>query len=110
MTIERYKVHDRDEWLALRAHDLTASDIGAAAGVDPYKSPLALYAEKIGMLMPQADNNAMRRGRWLEAAVLSAIRETHPTGTCARPSSTCATPSCAWAPRPTPSPRPTNQA
>jgi predicted phage-related endonuclease len=76
--IERYKVHSRDEWLALRSVDLTASDVGAAVGLDPYKSPLALYAEKTGLLLPQADNNAMRRGRWLEAAVLSAIREEHP--------------------------------
>lgn len=78
MTVERYAVTDRDSWLAMRAQDLTASDVGAAAGLDPYKSPLALYAEKTGMLLPQADNNAMRRGRWLEAAVLSAIREENP--------------------------------
>jgi putative phage-type endonuclease len=77
--IERYKVHSRDEWLALRAVDLTASDVGAAVGIDPYKSQLALFAEKTGLLMPQGDNNAMRRGRWLEAAVLSAIREENPS-------------------------------
>ena len=76
--IERHAVTDRDSWLALRSLDLTASDIGAAVGIDPYKSRLALYAEKTGMLLPQADNNAMRRGRWLEAAVLSAIREENP--------------------------------
>ena len=76
--IERFVVTDRDSWLALRSLDLTASDIGAAVGVDPYKSRLALYAEKTGMLMPQADNNAMRRGRWLESAVLAAIREENP--------------------------------
>jgi len=76
--IERFVVTDRDSWLALRSLDLTASDIGAAVGIDPYKSRLALYAEKTGLLLPQADNNAMRRGRWLEAAVLSAIREENP--------------------------------
>lgn len=78
MSIERYPVTDRATWLAMRAQDLTASDIGAALGLDPYKSRLAVYAEKTGLLMPQADNNAMRRGRWLEAAVLSAIREQNP--------------------------------
>jgi predicted phage-related endonuclease len=76
--IERYPVTDRAAWLAMRSQDLTASDIGAALGLDPYKSRLAVYAEKTGLLMPQADNNAMRRGRWLEAAVLSAIREQNP--------------------------------
>jgi predicted phage-related endonuclease len=76
--IEFHKIESRDQWLAMRAMDLTASDVGAAVGVDPYKSRLGLYAEKTAMLMPQADNNAMRRGRWLEAAVLSAIREENP--------------------------------
>lgn len=78
MTVEVFKVTDRASWLALRSQDLTASDIGAAVGVDPYKSRLALYAEKTGLLMPQGDNNAMRRGRWMEAAVLAAIREERP--------------------------------
>src|SRR5262245_60978416 len=62
----------------LRAQDLTASDLGAAFGCDAYKTQLQLYAEKTGQLQPQADNNQMRRGRWLETAVLHAIRETHP--------------------------------
>lgn len=75
MTVEVHAVADRAQWLALRSQDLTASDIGAAVGVDPYKSRLALYAEKTGLLMPQGDNNAMRRGRWMEAAVLEAIRD-----------------------------------
>lgn len=78
MTVEVHAVADRAQWLALRSQDLTASDIGAAVGVDPYKSRLALYAEKTGLLMPQGDNNAMRRGRWMEAAVLEAIRDENP--------------------------------
>lgn len=78
MTVEVHRVTDRASWLAMRSQDLTASDIGAAVGVDPYKSRLALYAEKTGLLMPQGDNNAMRRGRWMEAAVLAAIRDENP--------------------------------
>lgn len=76
--VERHKVTDRQSWLALRMHDLTASDIGAAAGLDPHKSQLQLYAEKTGLLMPAADNKMMRRGRWLEPAVIEAMREEHP--------------------------------
>lgn len=79
--IEHHTIADRASWLALRAHDLTASDVGAAVGCDPYKSPLKLFAEKTGMIMPDGDNNAMRRGRWLEAAVLEAIRDEHPDWT-----------------------------
>lgn len=76
--IERHAMPEGMRLHPLRATDLTASDIGAAAGLDRYKSPLALYAEKTGLLLGQADNAAMRRGRWLEAAVLSAIREENP--------------------------------
>jgi predicted phage-related endonuclease len=76
--IEQIPVTDRDEWLARRALDLTASDIAAAAGLDRFKTPLQLYAEKTGMIMPAADNAMMRRGRWLESAVLEAIRDEHP--------------------------------
>lgn len=76
--IEKFTVLDRAEWLARRAHDLTASDIGAAAGVDLYKTRLALYAEKTGQIMPASDSPLMRRGRWLESAVLAAIRDEYP--------------------------------
>lgn len=62
----------------LRATDLTCSELGAAAGVDPYRTQLALYAEKTGQLRPAIDNLMMRRGRWLEPAVIAAIREIHP--------------------------------
>jgi predicted phage-related endonuclease len=76
--IIKYPVTDRDSWLLRRAEDLTASDIAAAAGLDPYKSPLTVYAEKTGAILPVGDNPLMRRGRWLEPAVLQAIRDTRP--------------------------------
>lgn len=78
MAREKFSVRDRAEWLERRRHDLTASDIGAAAGVDPFKSTLQLWAEKTGLLMPEAENDAMRRGRWLEAAVRAAILDENP--------------------------------
>lgn len=65
-------------WHALRATVLTASDVGAAAGVDKYKTPLALWAEKTGLMPPGFENKMMRRGRWFEAAILNAIREENP--------------------------------
>ncbi|WP_167523849.1 YqaJ viral recombinase family protein [Terribium terrae] len=79
MSVEVFYPKSRDEWLALRQLDLTASDIGAVAGVDHFKSPLRVYAEKTGMIGGEAENDAMRRGRWLEAAVIEAMRETYPT-------------------------------
>lgn len=73
-----HTITSREQWLAMRSQDLTASDIGAAVGVDRFKTPLALFAEKAGMLMPEPENSAMRRGRWLEPAVLAAIRDENP--------------------------------
>lgn len=78
MTVERISIRDRASWLAMRSFDLTASDIGAAVGIDPHKTALRLYAEKTGLLMGEPDNNLMRRGRWMEAAVLEALREEQP--------------------------------
>ena len=78
MTIERFAIHDRASWLALRSQDLTASDLGAAIGVDPWKSQLGVYAEKSGLVLPAQENAAMARGRWLEAAVVAALREECP--------------------------------
>lgn len=76
--IEKHQITDRAEWLQRRALDLTASDIGAAAGVDKFKTRLGLYAEKTGAILPPGDTKPMRRGRWLESAVLAAIREERP--------------------------------
>jgi predicted phage-related endonuclease len=75
VTVERHAITDRASWLELRERDLTASDLGAWLGVDRFKSRLQLYAEKTMKQPPKPDNAAMQRGRWLEAAVLSAIRE-----------------------------------
>jgi predicted phage-related endonuclease len=83
--IERYQITSREQWLALRTSDLTASDVGAAAGVDPFKSALKLYGEKTGQLMADPDNKMMRRGRWLEPAVIEALHDEHPDWRIIRP-------------------------
>ena len=79
MTVERIPIADRPSWLAMRSRDLTASDIGAVAGLDKHKSAFRVYAEKSGLIPGAADNNIMRRGRWLEAAVVEALKDERPT-------------------------------
>lgn len=74
--IERRPIADRDEWLSWRRQDLTASDVGAVAGIDPYRSRLAVAAQKIGLVGAPDETNAMRRGRWLEVSVFKALAET----------------------------------
>lgn len=39
---------DRDAWLDVRKRGIGSSDAGAAVGLHPYKSPLALWMEKTG--------------------------------------------------------------
>jgi len=78
VTIERHTIISRDQWLALRKQDVTASRIGALFSCHPYVSALRVYLEHSGIEFPQEDNAAMRRGRLLESAVGLAVAEEHP--------------------------------
>jgi putative phage-type endonuclease len=71
-------VGDRQDWLALRRQDVTASDVAAVFGLHPYRTPLQLWADKTGVGFDVPENAAMRRGRWLEDAVIAAYRDYHP--------------------------------
>lgn len=77
-TIERHPVTTREAWLEMRKRDLTASDVASVAGVG-YKSPLAVWGEKKGLIPPTADNAILRRGRWFEPAIWMALKERFPT-------------------------------
>jgi predicted phage-related endonuclease len=78
MTVERLTFKDRDEWLALRKTDVTASTVAALFGLHPYETALGLYAAKTGVAMPDIDSKVLRRGRLLEGAVAEAVREERP--------------------------------
>ena len=57
---------DRSEWLALRRDGIGGSDAAAVIGIGAYKSPYALWAEKMGALDPPLENERMRVGTYLE--------------------------------------------
>lgn len=80
MTVERIPITDRQQWLAWRKYDITASVVGAVFGCHPYVSPLRLYVDKQGLieLPPQAETGPMRRGRILEYAIPAAIADERP--------------------------------
>lgn len=65
---------NREEWLEQRRGLLTASDaaslmIPAAERPRWMKSPLALYAEKLGLMPEQEETQKMRSGRRLQRAI-----------------------------------------
>ena len=66
---------DRDDWLAMRRQDVTASQIAAVIGQHPYCSALELWAQKTGQIVTVADNAAMRRGRLLEPVAVKLTGE-----------------------------------
>ena len=59
----------REEWLAWRQQGIGASDIAGILGISPWASPWSVWADKVGLLPPEPDNEHMAAGRWLEAAI-----------------------------------------
>lgn len=65
----------REEWLADRRNSLGGSDVGAILGLNKYRSPYTVWAEKVGIFPEQPDNEAMRQGRDLEDYVAKRFEE-----------------------------------
>ena len=58
-----------------RAKCITGTDIGALIGVNPWKTPLDVYLEKVGLTHGIPDNKYMEWGRRLEAVVAKKYAE-----------------------------------
>jgi putative phage-type endonuclease len=56
----------RDEWLAARRTGIGGSDAAAVMGENPYRSAYEVWLDKTGRAEPDAMNDAMQRGNWLE--------------------------------------------
>lgn len=60
----------KDAWLKGRRHGIGASDASAVLGLNPWKSPLALYAEKLELSEPSdEETEAMEWGTRLEPVI-----------------------------------------
>jgi len=64
-----------EEWLALRRKGIGGSDSAAIVGLDRYRSPFDVYADKLGLKPEIPDNEAMRQGRDLEQYVAERFME-----------------------------------
>lgn len=79
MSIERHVITTREDWLKLRARDVTASVAGCLLGVHDYTTAYELWALKTRRLdEAAAETDAMRRGRLLEPVALQILKEEHP--------------------------------
>jgi predicted phage-related endonuclease len=79
MPIERIEITSRDQWMALRKQDVTASRVGALFGLHPYVTAARLYYEQSGIEFPEIEESpVMRRGRLLEGAVALAVEDERP--------------------------------
>lgn len=67
----------RDEWLAERRKVIGGTDLAAIMGLNPYKSPWDVWADKTGQVEPEPENQAMKMGRMLEPVVRALYEERH---------------------------------
>lgn len=65
----------REDWLEERRKSLGGSDMGAILGLNPWRSPYSVWADKRGLLPEKPDSEAMRIGRDLEPYVLKRFSE-----------------------------------
>lgn len=65
----------REQWLELRRQGIGGSDAAAIVGLDRYRSPFDVYADKLGLRPEIPDNEAMRQGRDLEQYVAERFME-----------------------------------
>jgi predicted phage-related endonuclease len=73
--IERHEITSHDQWMALRAQDVTASVVGALFGVHPYTTIGRLHVEKVdGAIFGNPESSVMRRGTALEKIVAEEVQ------------------------------------
>jgi len=79
MPVERIAIITREQWLALRQNDVTASAVGALFGVHPYSTLLALWNEKRGLELDPPDQAILERGQLLEPIAAHQAGKKRPT-------------------------------
>ena len=66
---------DHEEWLSLRRKYIGGSEAGAVVGLDSYKSPFSLWAEKTGRMPEFKGNVTTKVGAYLEDLVAHMFSE-----------------------------------
>jgi len=66
---------EREDWLEARKNGIGGSDAAAIVGLNPYSSAFQVYCDKLGLIPPVEDNEAMRQGRDFEQYVADRFEE-----------------------------------
>ena len=66
---------DKETWLKYRKRGIGGSDSGAICGVNPYRSVMQVYQDKVSEDAEEIDNEAMRQGREFEDYVARRFME-----------------------------------
>lgn len=66
---------DKEEWLKYRKSGIGGSDAGAVCGLNPYRTAMQVYQDKISEEIEEVDNEAMRQGREFEDYVARRFME-----------------------------------
>lgn len=64
------KPKSHDEWLKAREAGIGASEVAAILGLSPWETPFSLWLKKTHQVPPTEETDAMRRGHYLEDAVV----------------------------------------
>lgn len=73
--IKECEYRNHTEWLAIRQNYIGGSDAGAVIGMNPYKSPYTLWAEKTGKIPGFEGNLTTKVGTYLEQLVADLFEE-----------------------------------
>lgn len=68
----------RAAWLASRCLHVGGSEVAAILGLDPWKSPLGVWASKMSPALDDEDSDAMELGREVEPAIARMFARRHP--------------------------------
>lgn len=66
---------EKQEWLNYRKQGIGGSDAGAVCGLNPYKTAMEVYQDKVSLETEEFDNEAMRQGRDFEDYVARRFTE-----------------------------------
>ena len=75
-----YDFHNEQEWLSGRMNGIGGSDASAVVGMNPYKSNIDLFEEKIGRRIPEdiSDKPCVIYGKLAEAPIRELFRLDYP--------------------------------